>query len=550
MADTKQVLTDPDFWAEGVTHEDRAFALGNVDKNFGSKSREEQFKFLDNLQKTRMDQQAREQKEAQERQQAGMAAKQEQGSWWNQNIAQPLNNIVGRGLEQVGNVGVPIARMAQGEPLSQALDPRGIVDTMGAGGEAKRAREQSASAIVPQEPWQAALMAAGPVAKAAGGAVPALGAVLKGSRAARIALPAGLAAAGEATMGQPDDSPLWAATKGALKAGAAATGVEALSGLSGWLGRIPLFGGGMRMAKADTGDVVGAVRKVVPDLNPPSKPAEAGKYFNEGGAKAAAETAFATKATKLDTAMANEPQWIQSQELGKAYTRIVKTYGKQPGGVEMLQGLKPDPGKGWKPSQAARIIALARETLIGAGGETMKKHTADEMVDNLVADVARNMPSKYSAQFAKMREDFRKASAVRDLFEGAFKPSDKGYLPDMRVLQKGVTDPDIARRLSAQDVGTLRRAATRTNPGQKPVPPGSQDYYPGESQYLPYPSAPGLGIYILRKLVHGNRFIGNKPLTAPAWQRFAGQAAQGSQASSVGKKIKEMLTPKEDKSED
>lgn len=63
-------------------------------------------------------------------------------------VTDPAANIAGMGLEALTAAGVPWARLAQGEGFRQAFDPRGMIETIGAGGKAQETRQEAAKAGV------------------------------------------------------------------------------------------------------------------------------------------------------------------------------------------------------------------------------------------------------------------------------------------------------------------------------------------------------------------------------------------------------------------
>jgi hypothetical protein len=157
-------------------------------------------------------------------------------------VAKPLTNVVGRGLEAIGNVGVPLARMAQGESVRESFNPRGIIDTLGAGGVAADTRRQAAEVVVPQTPLQAGIMAgtaaAGPASRAlpALAKFPALSRILGGT-------------VGGAAGGAVEDPTASGALSGAAwGAGTTAAGEVAGKALS-WLGRVGPGGKGAMAAQ-------------------------------------------------------------------------------------------------------------------------------------------------------------------------------------------------------------------------------------------------------------------------------------------------------------
>lgn len=499
----QELTADPDFWAPDTTDADRSFALSKVDKKFAAADPTTQAKLLKSL--------GDQNRQGQQVAQKEMAGAEQNQSIFNKYIAQPLNNIVGMGMEAASSGAIPFARMAQGEPMKQAFDLRGITDTIGAGGVAQQTREQAAMPVVPQEPWQAALLATGPLGKALAPAVPALGAATKTGMAARSLLAGGLGAAGEAALGDQSQSVGQRALLGGLKAGAMQGGMEAIGGLSSFLDR-HLPGAKARINAEDVGRVQEAAGKTAPELALPkgTSPANVGQFYEGNGAKVAAEQAFANKVEPLDDIVSQNPKWIHSQELYKAWRTLVKQYKDKPGGTDLLLDIAPDPVKGFLPSQAAKILARTREALVGGGNERMSGHMAQEMVDNVLMDVIRNMPADQAKVFLQAREGFASAAAVRELFGGAFKPGNKGWQLDMRGPQQAIEGADITRRLP-EGGKTLREALMRG----KGAPPGSADVYPGEGQYMPYPSAKGVGVFAGRKIFHGNKYVGQKPLSTP-----------------------------------
>ncbi len=531
MADIKTITSDPDFWAPDTTDEQRSFVLSKNDKNFAAADKATQAKLLKSL----GDQNRQGQQIAQKETQTA-----EQGqSWWNQNIAQPLNNIVGRGLETATTPLVAGVRMAQGVPMGQAVQQ--AIGTEGAGGVAKQTREQAAAPIVPQEPWQAALMAAGPAGKALGGVAPVLQAGTKMGSLARIGLGAGLGAAGEAAMGQTGaegETALQRALAGGTKAGLASGAVEAVSGLSGLLGRHGP-GAERRIAAEDQGKTAEAIGQTVPEFAGANrKGPEYGKFFQEGGAKSAAEAAFSKKVEPLDDMVAQwgnqSGKWIKSPELDKAVKMLQGVYKNKPGFADIMQDIQPDPHMGYLPTQAAKILARTREALVGAGNERMSGHMAQEAVDNILQDVIRNMPADAAQKFLQAREGFAAASSVRDLMEKGFQRGNKGYMFDIRGPQTGIDNPDITRRLP--DAGKAIREAVMRG---KSAAPGSVDVMPKNSGYVPFPSLHGIEAAAVKYGTHGRKFVGTKPLTATAGQRGALGTLLGSGASTVSKAAKE-----------
>jgi hypothetical protein len=526
MADIKTITSDPDFWGPDTTDEQRSFVLSKNDKNFAAADKATQAKLLKSL--------GDQNRQGQQIGQKEIGAAEQHQSLFNQYVAQPLNNVVGRAMEAVTTPLVAGVRMAQGVAPGEAVSQ--AVGTLGAGGEAKRSREQAAAAVVPQEPWQAALMAAGPLGKVLGGVAPVLNAGTKLGALARTGLAAGLGAAGEAALGQTGqegDTALRRALKGGAKAGTFSAGVEGVAGLSGLLGRHGP-GATARIAAEDQGKTAKAIGETVPEFaGAPSKGPQYGQFFQGGGAKSAAEQAFASRVEPLDDLVSQQPKWIQSGELQKAYNTVVKTYKGKPGADALLNDIAPDPKLGFLPSQAAKIMARYREAIVGSGNERMSGHIAQEMVDEVLKDVIRNMPSDVAQKFLQAREGFAAASSVRDLMDKGFQRTQKGYILDIRGPQTEIENPEVTRRLP--DAGAKIREAVMRG---KNTPPGSVDVMPKNSGYVPFPSVHGAEAAAVKYGTHGRKFVGQKPLTASPGERGTLKALLGSAASVVSKKTK------------
>lgn len=520
----QDLLADPRFY--DVAPEKQKYLMGQYDEKFKNSPQAVQDEFLKSQTKRYQDGLKQAGKVQQESAQAG----QEHQSWFNQNIAQPLNNIVGRGMEALASPAVPIARLAQGEGMRSFV---GNEETLGAGGAAKRTREKAASGVVPQEPWQAALMAAPVVGKAIGAAAPAIGADLQamnaGGRAARVGLSGLLAGAGEAAMGDQSQTVGQRAGAGALKGMLGQAVPETVAGLSGMASRVPLFGGTQRVAEEQARKAGQTVGEIAPEMAGKRNSAQLGQFFQEGGAKAATQNAFESKMTELDNLVKSgaEP-YIKSQELQDVYRKLAKFYKNKPGFSDQLIDLAPGT-QGFMPSQAAKLLGRYRE-MLQVGNDKMSGHMAQEAIDAILADAAQGSSSNIAKAMLDARQSFARGSALQDVMEKAFPENAvgaKGYRLDQRALQRASRDPEVLRRLTPEEAAKLKDLAVR---GSKV--PGAVDRYPGESQYLPYPSKPGVMIYALRKLVHGNKYVGEKPLTAT-----------GAQAAKAGQKVGQLLGP-------
>ncbi len=546
MADIKTITSDPDFWAPDTTDEQRSFVLSKNDKNFAAADKATQAKLLKSLSDNNRQGAQIGQKE--------IGASEQNQSWFNRTIAQPLNNVVGQAIETATQPLVSAARYAQGEPLGaqttqvpgtgQSYTREGALagGPVGAGGVAKTSREQTAAAVVPQEPWQAALYAAGPAGKALGGVAPVLGATTKLGSLARIGLGAGLGAAGEAAMGATSNpegpGALSRALQGGAKAGAMSAVPEAVAGLSGLIGR-HAPGATARIAAEDQGRTAKAVGETVPEFAGanPKGPAY-GQYFQGGKAASDAEAAFARRVEPLDDVVSQwgnqSGKWIKSDELKKAYGVVEKMYRDKPGGEAFLKDIQPDPYMGFLPSQAAKILARYREAVVGSGNERMSGHIAQGLVDEVLQDVVRSMPAGAGEAFLKAREGFAAASSVRDVMDKAFQRTQKGYIFDPRGPQTAIEEAGNTRRLP--EAGAKIREAVMRG---KNTPPGSIDVMAKNSGYVPFPSVHGLEAAAVKYGTHGRKFVGQKPLTAPVSERGALGAMLGSQASSATKAVRD-----------
>lgn len=539
MANLNDVLKDPDFWGPETTDDDRKFALSQVDKKFKDYAPAQQDIFLKNQARLKQEEDQRET----QRKQAGLQvaqegeAKQAPQSLFNKYIAQPLNNVVGQGMEALASPFVPIARMAQGESPSAAFT--GNEATLGAGGVAKSSRESAASAVVPQEPWQAALYAAGPVAGRLGAAAPALSGVL-----GRVGTAAALGGLGELAGGDMEQSALSRTLKGAGKAGAVAAIPEAVAGVSGKLARMNITGGRGRVAEEDARQLARGIGELAPEYNVPTprpgmpfqgkKSGEKLAQFFEGGqAQKISQQAWQREAAQMDADLLSRqtPTWIKDPELEAAYKVIAKAYNKP--GLQVAQRVAPDPHMGFKPSQAAEVLALYRDAL-GVRSPNIKGHITQEGIDNLAAKVAAQLPPDIAQKFIALRANFAKQSAVRELMDKAFAGSSKGGQLKMEEVQKAIEDPELASRLGAGGK-KLRDIVMRT----KNAPFKSVDQPVNPGQYMPYPSAPGLGIFGARQVVHGGKYVG-KPFTAPVGERGALRNLLTAGASKTSKKIKDI----------
>lgn len=539
MAKPQDIVSDPDFWHPDVTDETRSWVLSQNDPTFAKADPATKTKLLKSLGDQNRQGQQIAQTETQHAEQSQ--------SLFNKYVAQPLNNIVGAGMEAATQPLVTAARMAQGEPFGATSTPvpgtgQSVVregaaagGPIGVGGEAGTSRRQMGSAVVPQEAWQAGLMAAGPLGKAISPAVPLLGKAGVAGAAARTGLGALLGGAGEAVLGDQSQGVGERALKGGVKAGAMQGAVEAISPLSSFLDR-HMPGSAGRVNAEDVARTGKAIGQTVPEFSgAPKKPAQFGQYFEGGGAARDAEAAFANRVAPLDDLVAQNGtrtgKWIQSPELQKAFKTVEKMYKDKPGGSAFLDDIRPDAKMGFLPTQAAKILARYREAVVGAGNERMSGHIAQGLVDEVLQDVVRNMPADVGKQFLGAREGFGAASSVRDVLSGAIKPSPKGYKLDMRGPQAAIEEAGNTRRLP-EGGAALREALMRG----KGAPPGSQDFYPGEGQYMPFPSPKGAAVFTGRKLLHGTKYVGQKPLTTPVGRR---NEASGLGALLTGKATKE-----------
>lgn len=513
----QELAADPDFWAPETTDAHRSAALSIVDPKFKAADQATQAKLLEGLKKRNMEGQRIAQKE--------IAGAEQNQSVFNQYIAQPLNNIVGRAMEVATTPAVAGVRMAQGVPMGEAFNQAQA--TEGAGGEAKRSREQAASAIVPQEPWQAALYAAGPVGRSVGKAAPALSGVM-----GRVGTAAALGGAAELAGGNMEDSALSRTLKGAGKAGAASGAVEALSGLSGWAARSPLFGGGNRMAKDNVGKLGGNIRKESADLNPPKEPDKFGAYFEKGGAQADMKKGMDKRMAAADDLVWNGLPPVKSDKVAAALAQLKKMYKGKAGFEDQLAELEPiAKSNEFFPSQVNKIMARLREAYVGSGNEKMSGHMAQEAMDAILEDAVRGSHPDVAKALVGARQAFSTGSGLRDLMEGVNVQGPKGYTPDMRKLQANANTPPDPR-ISGPGHKALNETIYR---GSKKE--GAQDWYPGPNQYMPYASGKGIMMWIARHLSHGNKYAGNAPFTAPAGQRGALGALLGAGASATSKKV-------------
>lgn len=524
MANLNDVLQDPDFWGPETTDDDRKWTLGKVDKKFGAYGPAEQDRFLKNLAKTRSEQQQKEAKEHEAKAQVVLPKVENQQTMYELVVA-PITAAVGLGLEQVGNVGVPLARMLQGEGLAESLNPRGIVETMGAGGKAAEARKQAAGAVVPQTPWQAGAMGVQ--------LIPGMGSV---GTMGRIGASAGAAGALQGLLGKTGlvegGTPGQAAgeaVSGALKGGATQAAGEVVGKALGGVQRIPGTGRSKRISEADYSRVQKTVGEIAPEYAGAGRKAAEGGVFYKGthGAKEAAEQAFGGKLAQLEAELVKTQghPYVNAPELVDAYKKLAALAKREPGLGKQIADLAPNGNLGFLPQQAAKIISLTGERL--GGGQTGLGHLKNAAMDDLVAAVEAALPAGQGILTAA-RSGFARSRGLEELMAPAFKAK-KGYGFDIRKLQEALSEnPDLINRLGEPELKKLLAAATRG----ASTKPGFADVTLGQNVSIPYPSWQGAAVAALRNLLTKSKHVGELPGTAPQWlKQLLGVATTGAVSS-------------------
>lgn len=515
MANLNDALKDPDFWGPETTDDDRKWVLGKVDKNFRGYTPAQQDVFLKNLAKSRQDEQAREQQDQQQRAMAVAPKVQEQQTWFQRAVA-PVTDVAGRAVEMATQPLVTAARYAQGEPLAaqttqvpgtgKSITREGALagGPIGAGGVAGQTRQQVASNLVPQSPWQAGAVASQ--------FIPGVG---QAGSLARIGAAAGgagllqglLGAKGLVEGGTPTQA-LQEGAVGAAKGGATQMVGEGVGKLLG-AGARHTPGLGKAVNNYEARQVQKGAAELAPELSGAGKTAaDIGEFYKQGGAQKATSDAFRAKLSELENSLINAQghPYIDTPELRVAFRQIVKS--SDPVAANQVKEMAPT-AFGFTPDQVSKIVAMTRQRM--STGEGTALHMKDAAVDDLVASIEKSLPASLQGRYSAARGSVAKSSALQELMSAAFQPGPKGYKLDMPKLQEAVSnDPDLIKRLTKEGFGDLVQVITRGKTRQA----GFADQPAGNWNFVPV-SSTGVKATLLKHLLQRYRYVGEKPLTAP-----------------------------------